>query len=300
VGVEIEAIVVTYDSAAVVDACLASLAASAPEHGIGVWVVDNASRDESARLAEARLGTARVVRQHLNRGFAAGVNAGLKRVSAPFVAVINPDVVLPAGALDRLAVELERHPRGGLIAPRVVDEGGQAERSVGRLPTLAGEWIHALYLERLFGLPGRHMRFPDIAAPVGWVSGCAWLLRRSAVVEVGELDESYFMYYEDSDYCRRLHDAGWDVLATPVVTVTHRLGRGSTSTGGLPADGGIGVLRYFRKFSPGVDERLLKTGVMMGWRIRLWSHRVRSAFGSRRSRDWVTRFDRSLRMMRDA
>jgi GT2 family glycosyltransferase len=296
----IDVLVVTFESADVIGECLDSLASAAPRRGVSIHVVDNASRDESARIARGRLGAARVTVLADNRGFAAGVNAGLSTGRAPWLAIVNPDILAPSGALDRLVDILETHPRAGLIGPRVRDDHGRAERSVGRFPTLAGEFFHAFYLERLFGLPGRHSAFPSETGRVDWISGCFWLLRRATVEQTGPLDESYFMYYEDSDYCTRLHREGWDVLATSQVTVTHRLGTGSRVTSSLPADGGIGVLRYFRKFRPDVEEQRLRSTVAAGWRIRRWSHAIRAGLGSARSRNWVQRFDRSIAMMRDA
>ena len=97
------------------------------------------------------------------------------------------------------------------------------------------ERSHALMLDRCLGLDGRSAEFPDHTAPVEWASGCAWLLRGEAVRSVGPLDEAYFMYFEDVDYCRRLRDAGWVVLATPDARVIHAHGRGSTDTPSVSA-----------------------------------------------------------------
>jgi GT2 family glycosyltransferase len=296
----IDVIVVTYESGEVIGECLDSLMGAAPRRGVSIRVVDNGSHDDGVPVAISRLGPEKVTALAENRGFASGVNAGLARSRASWIAVVNPDIRVPHGVLDRLVEILESHPRAGLIGPRVRDDRGREERSVGRFPTLAGEFAHAFYLERLLGLPGRHSRFPSATGPVDWTSGCFWLLRRAAVDQTGPLDESYFMYYEDSDYCTRLARNGWEVLATPEVAVVHRIGTGSRATSSLPADGGIGVLRYFRKFQPEVDERRLRSTVAAGWWIRRLSHAIRAGLGSRRSRDWVRRFDRSIELMRNA
>jgi GT2 family glycosyltransferase len=290
----LEVAVVTYESSAVLGPALESLTRGAPRLGAAIWVVDNASRDGSADLAASVLGPDRVIRSPDNRGYAAGVNRVLERAQSRWLAVMNPDVRVPPGALDRLVAILDSHPGAALVGPRVLDEHGTAEISVGPFPSLLREWAHAFYLELFMGLPGRRCPFPKRTGPVEWLSGCAWMLRVDAARAIGPLDESYFMYYEDTDYCRRLWSAGWKVLATPDVEVTHLRGRGSDHTTLLPADGGTGILRYFRKFHPEVSEARLKSIVTSGWRLRRWSHKIRAALGRESSRVWVRRFELAL------
>ncbi len=274
----VAAIVVAYESAAVIGRCLESLRAAAPDRVLELRVVDNASTDGSADLAEAMLGPGRVIRMSSNRGFAAGVNAGLGAVDAPWVAVVNPDVQVPPGGFDRLVDELACHPRAGLAAPRVVRADGRPERSVGLFPTPGREWVHSWLLDHL-GWPGRWARLPGSTAAVDWVSGCAWLLRAEAARAVGPLDEGYFMYCEDVDYCRRLHDAGWSVLAVPEVEWVHDVGTGSRETGLVAADGGPALLRYFAKFHPGVPEQRVRALLLRGWKLRRAWRKARVRLG---------------------
>ena len=290
----ITAVVVTHDSAAVIESCLSKLAAAAPTRGLDVRVVDNASRDDSAAVAERLLGAGAVIRLRENRGFAAGVNAVLSGFSGEWLAVLNPDLDVPPGALDRLADALERWPRAGLAGPRVRRPDGGVERTAGYLPTLARERAHALFLDRLLGREGRVAHLPPRDGPVEWLSGCAWLLRGTAVRAVGPLDEAYFMYFEDVDYCRRLLDAGWQVLAVPEVEVVHAFGRGSTGSDALPADGGGALLRYFRKWEADVPEDAIRRELQRGWRLRRAWHLARWALGSRRSRVVAKRYARAL------
>ena len=286
----VAAIVVTYESAAVIGRCLESLRDGAPRRGLELRVVDNASRDGSADLAEAELGSGRVLRLGVNRGFAAGVNIGIASVDAPWIAVVNPDVRVPRGGLDRLADELERQPRAGLAAPRVVGTDGRPERSVGLFPTPRREWIHSWLLDHL-GWPGRWARPPGSITSVDWVSGCAWLLRAEAARAVGPLDEGYFMYCEDVDFCRRLHDSGWSVLAVPEVEWVHDVGTGSRDTGLVAADGGPALLRYFAKFHPRVPEQRLRALLLRGWRLRLIWRKARVRLGDAGSAAVARRYE---------
>jgi len=287
-------VVVTHNSSAVLERCLRSLADGAPQRGVEVRVVDNASRDHSADLAAGIVGAERAIRRSTNDGFAAGVNAGLACLDTEWLMVLNPDTHVPPGALDRLVTVLAANPRAGLIGPRVVDEHGHRESTAGRFPTAARERSHALQFDRLLGREGRTRNFPAATGPVDWVSGCAWLLRAEAVRAVGVLDEEYFMYFEDVDYGRRLWDGGWQVLATPDVQLVHLLGRGSSATSVLPADGGGAAVRYLRKFLPATEADAAVRWLRLGWRVR-WAWRsVRAALGDTRSRTLARRYRLAL------
>lgn len=291
----IVAVVVTYESAGVLRECLESLHGAAPRRGLRVIVVDNASGDESAAVAGELLGDAAVVRRSANGGFAAGVNEVLAGFSGEYLAVINPDLVVPAGALDALADALDADPRIGLVGPRVVDPSGRAEDTTGWFPTLEREISHSWHLDRLLAREGRRRPLPAAGGPVEWLSGCAWLLRGSAIREIGPLDEEYFLYFEDVDYCRRLQDAGWKVVADTRVTVTHAGGQGSTRSATVAADlAGRPVLHFFAKFRPETPPARVLAALRAGWRIRLVYHACRGWLGDPRGAERAERYRLAL------
>jgi len=296
----VTAVVVTHESAGVIDQCLDALRLAAPRRGLEIRVVDNASQDGSAERAATRLGEASVVRLSTNRGFAAGVNAVLGGFTGEWLALVNPDVVVPAGAIDALADVLVTSRDAGLVAPRVVGPDGRSEASVGRFPTLERERAHALFLDRLIGREGRLAPVPLQTASVDWVSGCMWLLRGVAVREIGPMDEDYFMYYEDVDYCRRLREAGWGVIVAPSIAVTHARGRGSVRSHSLPADGGRALLHYFLKFHRQVPEAVVKETLQRGWGIRYSLHSLMAMLGNQRSKRRVKQFRLALTSLDDA
>jgi GT2 family glycosyltransferase len=289
----IAVVVVSFESGLVLERCLASLAAGASRRGFEVWVVDNASRDESVAIASRHVPADRLLRLPRNRGFAAGVNAALARIGGPWIAVLNPDTVVLPGALDRLVDLLEASPRAGLIAPRVVRPCGGHERSVGRFPTPRRERNHAMRLDWI-GAQGRTCRFPARTAPVDWASACAWLLRGDAVRDVGPLDEGFFMYFDDVDYCARLSAAGWQVMATPDAQVVHAGARGSRETPALPAEGGRAPLRYFAKHLSDADRRRAQRWLLRGWRLRALAHGVWGSLGHEVSSLAAARFRLAL------
>jgi GT2 family glycosyltransferase len=210
-------------------------------------------------------------------------------------------LVLPPGGLDALIDVLEADPRTALVAPHVVGEHGRPEPSAGYFPSLRGEWNHAVQFDRLFGWRGRSFVPPDGTLAVDWASASCWVLRRAAVEEIGALDEGYFMYFEDVDYCRRLRAAGWGVRVTSSVVATHGLARGSARTTFLPADGGTAPLRrYFATFEPDVPWPAVERALRAGWRLRRWAYAVRARFGDPTARERAAKFDRALREGRGA
>jgi N-acetylglucosaminyl-diphospho-decaprenol L-rhamnosyltransferase len=295
----ISVVVVTHESSSVIGPCLRALARAAPRRGVAITVVDNASSDDSAAVARLAPGVQSVIRLEKNRGFASGVNAGLRDAQGEWAAIVNPDTELAADSLDRLADILERHPRAALVGPRIRLPNGSIEPSVGAFPTLGRERAHAYFLDRLLRLPGRRAQFPSRTGVVDWVSGCAWLARLEAVRATGPLDEGYFMYVEDIDYCWRLHTRGWSTLATPDVEVLHRRGEGSRDTRTLPADGGLALVRFFEKFRP-TEVNDLRRALMWGWRVRRLVHRVRARLGSRSGAVLARRYDIALEAMATA
>lgn len=297
---ELTAVVVSYLSAHVLDRCLASLEGAAPRRGTHIIVVDNASHDGSADIARQRLGAGQVICLQKNRGFAAGVNAVARDFRGRALALINPDVEMPPGSLDALADVLDAHPGAGLVAPRVVSNAGAVEHTVGYFPTLRRAWQQALGLHALPGIVGRVARFPSRTAPVDWVSGCAWLVRGDAMRAVGPLCEDYFMYWEDVDYCRLLHEGGWDVLATPDVCVVHTAGTGSAETEMLPADGGLGLSRYFARFHPDVSQSAVRRMMIASATLRRTGHAWRARGGNSRSAMLARRYALTLDLLRSS
>lgn len=289
------AVVVTYESADVIGDCLHALRGAAPRRGVEIRVVDNASRDDGAARAAAILGEACVRRLGANRGFAAGVNAGLIGADAPWLAIVNPDLRTAPGMLDALADFLERAPRAGLAGPRVDLPDGSREPTAGVFPTPGRERAHAWMADRWLGRRGRRRPQPEQPEAVDWVSGCAWVLKRAAWEQVGALDETFFMYFEDVDYCRRLGDAGWEVWCVPSAGAVHHRGTGSKQSGTVPADGGPAAVRYLAKHFPGPGQDRLAEILRTGWRIRVWLHSILSALGRRRSGALARRYREALR-----
>ncbi|CAA2106424.1 N-acetylglucosaminyl-diphospho-decaprenol L-rhamnosyltransferase [Methylobacterium bullatum] len=204
------AIVVAHDSAHALPSCLAALAA---EH-VPAVVVDNASRDGSASVAEAA--GARVVRNTRNEGYGRANTIGIRAAErAERVLILNPDIVLRAGAVDALLRAAAAYPDAGLLAPRLMEPDGRffyQPRS-----------LLAPYLTN----PSGYRAFPegDVCAP--FLSGACLMIRRDLFLDLGGFDPNIFLFYEDDDLCRRVADAGHSLVHVHGAVALHGRGRSS-------------------------------------------------------------------------
>lgn len=195
--------------------------ASVGQQQANILVVDNGS--PVSPLMAGLAGQVRLKRWRRNRGFARAVNAGCRTADGRWCLLLNPDMSVPPGFLDqvcRVAQTLEREqPRVGVVGFRLLNSDGSPQGSCGREPTLARTLVGLLR-----GRANRKCQTVPKAAgvvEVDWVTGCCLLVRRQCLAELGGFDESYFLYYEDVDFCRRARLAGWQVLYDPSVWAVH-------------------------------------------------------------------------------
>jgi hypothetical protein len=210
-----------------------------------------------------------------NLGFARANNIGLACASGAWLAMINSDVVVRPGCLQHLVRYLEADPRAGLAGPKVFGGDGQLQPTCRRLPTLWSLACRALALDtalsrfQLFSAREMPPRNHDSAWEVEVVSGCFWMVRREAVDEVGGLDERFFFYAEDVDWCKRFWDAGWKVLYVPEATATHF---GGGSSGNAPLRYSIEMLRANAAYW---DKYCGRAGWAVFYLLSLFHHTVR-------------------------
>jgi hypothetical protein len=224
-------IIVSYNARDDLERCLAALHATPPAASHETIVVDNLSTDGSVEAAR-QWPDVRVIEAGANRGFAAANNLGIRASSGDRLLLLNGDTIVPAGAIDGLLGALERHD-AAVAGPRLVDGAGRAELSFGRMLSFsselaqrrlvrgsqAGDPAASQEVERMT----RREHWPD------WVSGACLLVRRADAEAVGLLDERYFMYEEDVDFCAAIRRRGGRVLFTPAVEVVHLRGRSAAS-----------------------------------------------------------------------
>jgi N-acetylglucosaminyl-diphospho-decaprenol L-rhamnosyltransferase len=252
-------IVTARGSMALVQGCLRSLQAHPPSRArLTIHVIDNASRDGTVESIRSAGSGVSVVELPDNRGFAAACNVGIRMTTGPFVLLLNPDTVVRASALDRLLQSLEANPDAAAVGPRLIGVDGRADHNAKRaFPSPAGALAH--FVPPLAGirggLPSYHRAdIPGLGAgTVDAVSGSCMLVRRRAIPDAGLLDEGYWMYGEDLDWCRRFAASGWQVRydgSACVVHVKHGVtGRHRTLRTNWAFHRAMG--RFYRRFDAG-------------------------------------------------
>ena len=216
-------IIVSFNARADLERCLESLHAARPAAPHEIVVVDNGSTDDSAHAARRWPGV-KVVESDSNVGFARASNIGIRAGGGANILLLNSDTIVPAGTIDRLLAELDRQDDVAVVGPRLVDAAGKAELSFGRMIGPLNELRQKRLLRRrtIEDLT-RRRQYPD------WVSGACLLVRRSDAEAVGGLDERYFMYTEDVDFCAAIRARGRKILFAPEVEVVHLRGRSAAS-----------------------------------------------------------------------
>jgi GT2 family glycosyltransferase len=221
---DLSIIIVSFNARADLERCLESLHAAPPKASHEIVVIDNHSADGSAASAR-QWKDVRVIETGANVGFARANNVGIRAGAGTALLLLNSDTIAPAGAIDRLLSELDAHPEVAVVGPRLIDGSGRAELSFGRM---IGPWNEfrqkrlAARDDRVDSLT-RQRHHPD------WVSGACLLVRRADAEAVGLLDERYFMYTEDVDFCASIRGRGRLVLFTPEVEIVHQRGRSAAA-----------------------------------------------------------------------
>jgi hypothetical protein len=223
---DVDVVIVSYNSRRFLREAVASVL-EAPE--ANVIVVDSASQDDTlATIADLPVQT---IPLRENRGFAYGCNRGWSMGHSQYVLFLNPDARIAPASLRTLVELLGRDPHIGIAAPLIQNEDGSIERSLRRFPRLRSTYAQVLYLQRLFPRADwsdelvHDLSAYETRRSADWVSGACMLVRRELLDRLGGLDEQFFLYCEDIDLCKRVHDAGYDVVFEPEALAVHAGGR---------------------------------------------------------------------------
>jgi N-acetylglucosaminyl-diphospho-decaprenol L-rhamnosyltransferase len=222
-------IIVSYNAPDDLRRCLESLHAGPPTIPHDITVVDNASTVGGLEAIRSRWPEVTLIALDRNRGFAAGNNAGIRATRGEWLLLLNSDTIVPSGAIDTLISRLLAHPSAAAAGPRLIDGSGRAELSFGPALSPIGELrqkaIGALYDRGIAPMAWWVDRQTRREHYVEWVSGACLLVSRRAAESVGLLDERFFLYTEDVDFCVALRARGRRILFAPASEVTHLRGR---------------------------------------------------------------------------
>jgi hypothetical protein len=252
----LDIVIVSFNSRDTLARCLQSLHDTPPAAPHAIVVVDNASSDGSAVMVRTRFPGVTLIENDTNLGFARANNQGIRAGHGELVLLLNGDTFVPAGALDGLAAALEASSEAAAAGPRLVDAAGVPELSFGRMITPWNElrqkvtwWLHLRnvrpvrrYVERL--TRARHI--------VDWVTGACLLVWRADAQAAGLLDERYFLYTEDVDFCAALRARGRLVIFVPEVEVVHARGSSRVLAPGAAREAyRTSQLAFYAKHNPG-------------------------------------------------
>lgn len=198
-----------------------------------VIVVDNASSDGSVTMVREDFPQVRLIANESNLGFTRGNNQAIACSRGRYVLLLNPDTVVVRGALTTMVRYMDAHPRVGGLGPQLLNPDGSVQSSRRRFPTMATAFLESTIFQRWVPCNSILRRFyvldrsDEETQEVDWVVGACLLMRREAIDQVGPLDEDYFMYSEELDWCYRLKERGWKVVYLPTAQVIHHEGKSS-------------------------------------------------------------------------
>ena len=266
-------VVVSYNTRELLARCLRSVQSNLGALRHEVVVVDNASEDGSAEMVAADFPEVTLVRSPENRGFAAGVNLGIRASTGRHVLLLNSDAIVDHDAVAALMRSLDDDRRAAAAGGMLLNPDGSFQGSYADFPTLASETLLATGLSRWL-LPPTFPSYPAAASQdrraVDWVCGALMLLRRQALAEIGLFDEAFFMYAEEVDWCYRARRRDWSILYVPEARAVHHVG---ASYGRVPMRRREQIYRskwlYFRKHHGPLPALLFRGVIQLASALKL-------------------------------
>lgn len=265
---DVSVVIVNYNTRDLLDQCLRSVFEQSPALALEVIVVDNASADESCRMVREKHPQVHLIANAQNAGIAKGNNQGMRAASGRYVLLLNPDTVIEDRSIERLAQFLEMHPRVGACGGRLFYPNGDYQRSAHPLPTaISGLYEYSALFTRVPLLarllaPGWIDR-PDETRAIGYSSTACLLVSRACLNAAGLMDEDFFLYGDDVDWCRRMWEAGWPVYYLAESRIIHYEGGSQGHQFGRRLREMRGELQYLRKWHGSAYTRLYQTIVWL-------------------------------------
>lgn len=270
---DVAVVIVNYNAGEYLLRCLRSLVERAGEVRLDLLVVDNASRDGSARRAAAAFPQVQLIENPDNRGLSAAWNQGIRATAAPWVFLPNPDVELWAGTVAELRDAGEAGDDVAIVGPLVRNADGTVYASGRTIPSVwqaighafLGPFVPNNRISRAYRMEQWER---DRPREVEWVSGSCMLVRRAALEQVGLFDESFFLYAEELDLTTRLRRAGWRILFTPAVEVLHEGGVSTGRSRAMHLMHSRSIYRYYAKHRAAGWRRLTLPAAWAALRAR--------------------------------
>ena len=299
---EVSIIIVNWNTRDILRNCLRSIYEQTNEIDFEVIIVDNASTDGSVEMVKRDFPQAALIENMENRGFAAANNQGLKISKGRYVLLLNSDTVILDNAITKTVTFADSHPEAAVVGCRVLNPDKTLQFTCFMFPSLLNMFLSSTYLYKLFPRSkffGREQMTwwdrNDIRE-VDVVTGCFMLVRKKAIEQVGMMDEQFFMYAEETDWCYRFKEAGWKVFFAPVAEIIHFGGQSSRQVREeMLIRLKLSILRFMRKHSSLLKYLLACCLMVVFYAVRIPVWLAVSIFGSRRKAEASVRLRAYLR-----
>ena len=298
---DLSIIIVSWNVCEFLENCLRSVLVqqegAQSELQLQIIVVDSASTDGSLKMVAKKFSAEQFPQVELiacsdNVGFPRGNNLGLERANGRYILFLNPDTVVHENTLAKMVSYLEQNEQVGAIGPQLLNKDGTVQSSRRRFPTVWTAFFESTWLQPYAPqaiLDDYYVQ--DVAdgetAVVDWVMGACLMTRQEVVAKVGGLDEAYFMYSEELDYCRRIQQAGWQVVYYPEARVTHLHGKSSEqAVTHRHINFNQAKLRYFRKYHGRLTAGVLRLFLLKSYGWQLILEAMKGVAGHKRPLRW--------------
>jgi N-acetylglucosaminyl-diphospho-decaprenol L-rhamnosyltransferase len=290
--IDLSIIIVSWNVAALLQACLDSILTSVPDEQqsrLEIIVVDSASTDDTANMIRQHYPQVRLLPQTENVGFSRGNNIGMQAAQGRYLFLLNPDTEIIGDALAQMIAFMDADPDVGIIGPHTLNSDGTTQSTRRHFPTfliglLESTWLQPLAPKSVMD----YYYFVDGAdendtLEVDWVQGSAVMARREVYEQIGGMDEGYFMYSEELDWCKRAKDIGWRVVYFGGAQIVHHGGKSSEqATTRTQIHFQRSKLRYFRKYHGPLVAQTIRVVLLLNYVWQLGLESLKRALGSKR------------------
>ena len=286
---DLSIVIVSWNVCDFLRSCLSSVPVDQRDLVIEVIVVDSASEDGSAQMIRDEFPWVRLVSCSENVGFPKGNNIGMRDATGRFLLLLNPDTEIIGDALSRMVTYLEENVEVGIVGAQLLDSDGSIQSSRRRFPSIATALFESTWLQPY--APKKMMRHyfaedlpVDSPVEVDWLVGACLMARKEVVDQVGLMDEAFFMYSEELDWCRRIKEQGWRIVYLPQAQIIHHVGRSSEQA---VTERHINFqrakLRYFRKYHGRFPTMLIRAILLLNYVWQLALELGKGILGNQRS-----------------
>ena len=293
IGSDLSIVIVNWNVRELLRRCLHSIMSSlqlpASNFQIETIVVDNASSDGSVAMVEGEFPQVRLIANSENVGFTVGNNQGIAASQGRYILLLNPDTEIVGDTPTTMVEYMDHHPQVGALGPQLLNPNGSIQSSRRRFPTLATAFLESTVLQQWFprNRATRHYyitdRPDDEVQEVDWVTGACLLVRRETVEQVGLLDEGFFMYSEELDWCRRMKAQGWKVIYLPTARVVHHGAQSSEQVKSFQhVQFQRSKIRYFRKHHGPRQAEVLRLFILATYLCQLIAEALKWLVGHKR------------------